>query len=102
MLATGMIRLGLDDFVEELDLVDGGFGVVCSRANDFERNMLIVVVVAREPNGGEVAPAQLAHNGVFAILELLANLDRVVAALAVIFRIFFVSGIFGGVVGGGG
>lgn len=64
--------------------------------------MLAVCVVAREPDGGKVTPAQLADDGVLAVLEVLANLDGMVAALAVVFGIFFVGSVFGGFFGGGG
>jgi hypothetical protein len=64
--------------------------------------VLASVVIPGKPDGGEVTPAQLADYGVFAILELLANLNRVVATLAIVFGIFLVGGVIGGVIDGGG
>lgn len=100
MLAAGMLGLGLDDAVEELDLVDGRLGVVGGGTDDLEGDMLAVLVVAGQPDGGEVAPAELAHNSVLVVLEVFANLDRVVPALAVVFGILLVGGVLGGFVGG--
>jgi hypothetical protein len=57
---------------------------VGGRAHDLEGDVLAGSVVAGQPDGGEVAPAQLAHNGVLAVLVLLADLDGMVAALAVL------------------
>lgn len=39
MLPTGVGGLRLDDSVEELDLIDRGFGVVCGRPNDLQRDV---------------------------------------------------------------
>lgn len=47
-----------------------------------------------------MTPAKLANDGVLAVLELLTNLNRVVAALAVILRILLIGGVIGGVVDG--
>ena len=104
VLAAGMIYVGLDDLVEQLDLVQGCLGVVCSGSHNLEGNMLARRVVSREPDGGEVAPAQFANHRVFAVVVLLANLDGVVAALAVILGIFFFGRVFVGLIarGGGG
>lgn len=102
MFAAGVIRLSLDDAVEELNLVDGCLRIVCGRSDDLEGNVLAVGVVAREPDGGEVTPAELADYCVFSVLELFANLDRVVAALAVVFGILLIGSVFVDVVGDGG
>lgn len=104
VLAPGVVGLGLDDLAEQLDLVDGGLGVVCRRAHDLERDVLLGGVVPRQPDGAEVAPAQLAHHRVLAVLELLADGHRVVAALAVVLRVLLVGCGLGGVLarGGGG
>lgn len=48
-----------------------------------------------------MAPSQLSHNSVFAVVELLADGDGVVATFAVIFGIFFVGGILGCILRGG-
>ena len=39
MLPTGVGWFRLHDSVEELDLIDRGFGVVCGRPNDLQRNV---------------------------------------------------------------
>jgi len=90
VLAAGMVLVCVDDLLEQLDLVEGRLGVVGGGAHDLEGNVLAVGVVARQPDGGEVAPAELAHDGVLAVLVLLADLDRVVAALAVVLRVLLV------------
>lgn len=95
VLAAGVVLVRVDDFFEQLDLVEGGFGVVGGGADDLEGDVLAVGVVARQPDGGEVAPAQLAHDGVLAVLVLLADLDGVVAALAVVLGVFLVGGVVG-------
>ena len=100
MLAARVFGLSLDDAVEELDLVYGRLGIVGGGADNLEGDMLAVLVVAGQPDGGKVTPAELADNSILAVLELFADLDRVVAALAVVFRIFFVGRVFGGFVGG--
>lgn len=64
--------------------------------------MLARVVVAGQPDGREVTPAELADDGVLSILEGLADLDRVVATLAVVLGIFLIGSILGGFIGGGG
>ena len=57
MLATRMIRLGLNDLVEKLDLVDGGLGVVGGRSDDLEGDMFSVGVISGEPDGRKVTPS---------------------------------------------
>jgi hypothetical protein len=88
--AAGMVFIRVDDLLQQLDLVEGRLGVVGGGAHDLERDVLAVAVVARQPDGGEVAPAELAHNGVLAVFVLLAHLHRVVAALAVVLRVLLV------------
>lgn len=44
---AGMVRLGLNNLIEKLDLIDGGFGVVGGRTDDLERDMLAVGIVSR-------------------------------------------------------
>lgn len=48
-----------------------------------------------------MTPAQLAHDCVFAVLELFANGDGVVASLAVVLRILLICCVLGGVLRGG-
>lgn len=100
MLAAGVVGGGLDDAVEKLNLVDGGLGIMSGGADDLEGDVLSVCVVAGEPYGGEVTPAELANDGVFALFEVFANLDGVIAALAIIFGILLVGGVFRGFFGG--
>jgi len=100
MFPAGVVHVGLNDLVEQFDLVQSSLGVVSSRAHDLESDVLACVVVAREPDGREVAPAQLAYDGVFAIVVFFTDLDRVVAALAVVLRVLFVGGVFGLLVAG--
>jgi len=102
VLAAGVVGVGLDDALEQLDLVDGSLGVVGGGAHDLEGDVLAGDGVARQPDGGEVAPAQLADDDVAAVVVGLADLDGVVAALAVVFRVFLVGGRLVRVVGGGG
>lgn len=101
MLAAGMVGISLDDLIEKLNLIDGRLSVVGGRAHHLERDVFAVGVVPRQPDGREVTPAQLAHNRVLAVLELFANLDGMVTALAVVFGIFLVGRVLGGVVSGG-
>lgn len=102
MFATGMVRLRLYNLVEEFDLVDSGLGVVGGGTDDLEGDVFAVRVVAGEPDGGKVTPAELANDGVLAILELLADRNGVVTALAVIFGILLIGSILGGVFDGRG
>lgn len=44
-----------------------------------------------------MAPSQLSHDRVLAVVELLADGDGVVATFAVVFGIFFVGGILGSI-----
>ena len=102
VLAPGVVGLGLDDLAEQLDLVDGGLGVVGGRAYDLEGDVLLGDIVPGQPDGAEVAPAQLAHHGVFAVFELLPDRHGVVATFAVILRVLFIGGGLGGVLARGG
>ena len=95
VLAAGMVLVGIDNFFQQLDLVESRLGVVSSGADDLKGNVLARIIVARQPDGGEMTPAQLAHNGVLAVLVLLADLDRVVAAFAVVLRILLIGCILG-------
>ena len=95
MFPAGVVHVGLNDLVEQFDLVQSSFGVVGGRAHDLESDVLACVVVAREPDSREMAPAQLAHDRVFAIVVFFTNLDGVVAALAVVFRVLLVGRVFG-------
>lgn len=98
MLPTRMVGVRLDDLVEKLYFVDGGFGIVSGGSDDLEGDVLAVGVVSGEPDGGEVTPAQFANDGIFSILVVLANGDRMVATLAVILGILLVGSVVGGVV----
>jgi hypothetical protein len=93
--AARVVLLGVDDLFEQLDLVEGRLGVVGGGADNLEGDVLAGGIVARQPDGGEVAPAQLADNGVLAVLVLLADLDGVVAALAVVLAVLLVGRVVG-------
>lgn len=101
VLAAGVIGLRLDNLVQEFDFVNGRLGVMGGGPHDLEGNVLAIVVVARQPDGGEVAPAQLADDGVSSIFELLPDGDGMVAAFAVVLGILLVGGVIGGVFGSG-
>ena len=51
VLLSGMIRLGLHDLVQELDLVDGRLGVVCGRTHHLQSDVLAGVLVSGQPHG---------------------------------------------------
>lgn len=95
MLPARVIGIGLNDTVQQLDLIHGGFGVVRGRADNFERYMPAVGGIAREPDGGEVSPAELAHHHISAVFIGLANADGVVAAFTVILRVFLFCRVLG-------
>lgn len=95
MRTAGVVFVGFDDFFKQLDLIEGRLGVMRSGADDLEGDVLAVGVVSGQPDGGEMAPAKLAHNRVLAVLVLLADLDWVVAAFAVIFGVLFIGRVFG-------
>lgn len=46
-----MVRLGLYNLIEELDLVDGGLGVVGGGTDNLEGDMFAARVVAGQPDG---------------------------------------------------
>lgn len=71
-------------------------------SNNLESNMLARVVVAGQPDCGKMAPSELADDCILAVLEVLADLDGVVATLAVVFGVLFIGCILGGLIGGGG
>ena len=105
VLAARVVGLGLDDLAEQLDLIDGGLGVVRGRAHDLEGDVLLGDVVAGQPDRAEMAPTQLAHDRVFAVLELLTDRHGMVAALAVVLRVLLICCGLGGILarrGGGG
>jgi len=81
-----------DETLEELDLVEGSFGVSGSGFDDFESDVSVHFVVLCEPDGGEMAPAEFPDDGVSAIGKGVANVDGVVAALDIVFPVFLVLG----------
>ena len=93
-----MSFVGIHHLVQQFDLVKRGLGVVSCRADDLQRDVLAGVVVLGQPYCREMSPAQLPHDCVFSILVLFANLHGVVAALAVILRVFLVVCVFGRIV----
>ena len=53
---------------------------------------IYILFIFCEPYGREVAPAKLAYDGVAALREGIANVDRVIAALAVVLPVLLVFG----------
>lgn len=104
VFAAGVGRVRLDDPVEQLDLVDGGFRVMSGGADDLQGDMLSGGGIAGQPDGREVTPAQFPHDDVASIVVGFAHGHGVVATLAVVLRIFLIRGRLRGVVarGGGG
>lgn len=93
MSAARMVRVGTVYAVEELDLVYGGLCVVGGRAHDFEGDVFARGGIAGQPDGREMAPAELADDDVPAVVVGLADGDGVVAALAVVLGVFFVCSV---------
>lgn len=61
--------------------------------------------ISRKPDGRKMTPAEFSHYNVFSIVVRFADVDGVVTTFAVVFRVFFIGGGFGGVFircGGGG
>ena len=52
--------------------------------------LLYSLVVFRQPDGGEMAPSELPNDEIPPIREGVADVDRMVASLAVVFEIFLV------------
>ena len=100
--AARVVLICIDNALKELDLIECGFGVVRGRTDDLKRNMFSGVVVSREPDGGEMAPAEFLNDCISAVVVLLANLYGVVAAFAVVFGVLFVGSVCVRVVGGRG
>lgn len=82
-----------DNLVKQFDLVLGGLGVVGGRAHDLERDVLTGRIDFRQPDGGEVAPTELSYHSVLAIIVLLADLDRMVAAFAIVLEVLLLCGV---------
>ncbi len=95
MLPARMVFVGFDNFVQKLNLIESGLGVMSSGAHNLESNVLARGVISRQPDGGKMAPAELSNDGVLAVLVLLANLDGMVAAFAVVLRVLFVGRVVG-------
>jgi hypothetical protein len=68
---------------EQLDFVLGRLGVLLGGFDDFEGNMAIALQVTTQPDGGEVAPAELTDHAI-AHSENIADDDTVIAAEAVV------------------
>ncbi len=105
MFLAGMVGVGLDDLLQQLNLIDGGLGVMGGGTDDFEGDMPSGDGVSGQPDGGEVTPTQLADDDVFALLEGFAGGDGMVATFAVVLGVLLFGGDLGGVVlgrGGGG
>jgi hypothetical protein len=97
MFSARVIWFGGYDLVEQLDFVYSGFGVVCCGPHDLQGDVLPRNIISGKPDCREVTPAQLAHHGIFPILELLTNGDGMIAALAVVLGVLFIGSRLGGV-----
>lgn len=102
VLFAGMIRVGLDDLLQKLDLVDGRLGVMSGGPDHFQSDMPPGGGVSGQPDGGEMTPAELPDDNILAILECFANIDGMIAAFAVILRVLLFCGDLGSIVWGGG
>lgn len=94
MFAAGVGGLGLDDAGEQFDFIDGGFGVVGGGANDFKGDVFVGDGIAGQPDGGEMAPTEFAHDDVATIVIGFADRDGVVAAFDVVLGVFLLGGSF--------
>lgn len=94
MFPSRMIRIGFDDLFQEFDLINGGLSVVRSGSDDLQGHVFPRSIVPREPDCREVTPAKFANHGILPILVLLPNMYRMIAALAVIFRILFIGRVW--------
>lgn len=92
MFATRVGWLRLDDAIQQLDLVDSGFGIMSGGANDLQGDVLAGRRIAGQPDCRKVTPPELAHDHVSTIVVGFSDADRMVTALAVIFRVFLLSG----------
>ncbi len=63
-----------------------------SALDDLERDMPLHLIVLGEPDGGEVAPAELPDDEIAAVGEGVADMHGVVAAFAVVFEVLLVFG----------
>lgn len=102
MFLARVIRIRLDDLVQQLDLVDGRLRVVGGRANHLQRDMPAGVRISRQPDCRKMAPAELSHDDVLSIFEDFTHGDGVVATLAVVLRILLFGRDIDVLVGGGG
>src|SRR5271163_4409524 len=73
VFAAWMIRICLHDLFQQLDLVYGRFGVMCSRPDHFQSHMLSRSRIPRQPDGGKVTPPKLPHNDIFAVVVCLTH-----------------------------
>lgn len=94
MLPTRVRGLRLDDLAEEFDFIDRSLGIVGGGTNDLQCDVFTGGGIPRQPDGGEMAPTQLAHDHIALVVVCFADRDRMVATLAIIFGVFFLGGGF--------
>lgn len=92
MFPTRMVRVGFDDAAEKLNFIDGGFGIMSGGADDFKGDVLAGDVIARQPDGGKMTPAQLADDHVATIVVGFPDTDGMVTTFDIILGIL----LFGG------
>ena len=97
-----MVGVGLDNLLQQFNLIDSGLGIMGGGPDDFEGDMPSSDGISRQPDSGEVTPAQFPDDDVFAILECFADTDRMVAAFAVVLRVLLFGRDLCSVVLGGG
>ncbi len=101
MFLARMIRIRLDDLVQQLDLINGGLGVVSGRPDHLQRDMPARKGVPGKPDGRKMAPPELPHDDVPSVFEEFAHADGMITAFAVILRILLFGGGLGPVIAGG-
>lgn len=95
MLSPRMLRLSLDDLVQQFDLIYSRLCVVCRRSDHLQGDMFPSLVITRQPNRREMTPAEFARDEISTVLEGLPNSDRMIATLAVVFRVFLLGRVLG-------
>ena len=78
--------------LEKLDLVKRSLCVAGGRLDDLEGDMAVEALVVCKPDGGKVAPAELADDGVAAVGEGVTDVDGVIAALDIVLPVLLVLG----------
>lgn len=79
--------------MEELDLIERRLCIARRRLDDLERDVSVHFCILCEPDGGEMAPTELADDDVAAIGELVTNVDGVIATGHIVFPVLFLAEI---------